>query len=88
MTICLENLYESVGGRLVEGVCSAPEEAVRYIDSLNEEAGEERFGFCLDTGHLNLVKRPPYETVLRLGRRIKTVSYTHLSGHICQGDDG
>ena len=71
VTICLENLYESVGGRLVEGVCSAPEEAVRYIDSLNEEAGEERFGFCLDTGHLNLVKRPPYETVLRLGRRIK-----------------
>lgn len=71
VTICLENLYESIGGRLVEGVCSAPEDAIWYIDSLNEAAGEERFGFCLDTGHLNLVKRPPYETVQRLGRRIK-----------------
>ena len=71
VTICLENLYESMGGRLVEGVCSAPEEAAWYIDGLNGEAGEERFGFCLDTGHLELVKRPPYKTVLRLGHRIK-----------------
>ncbi|MFR2694474.1 MAG: sugar phosphate isomerase/epimerase family protein [Enterocloster bolteae] len=31
----------------------------------------ERFGFCLDTGHSELVKRPPYKTVLRLGHRIK-----------------
>ncbi|MEG0687869.1 MAG: sugar phosphate isomerase/epimerase, partial [Hungatella sp.] len=26
--ICLENLYESMGGRLVEGVCADPDEAV------------------------------------------------------------
>ena len=71
VTICLENLYESIGGRIVEGVCSSPEEALWYIDSLNEVAGEERFGFCLDTGHLNLVKQSPYEMVRRLGRRIK-----------------
>lgn len=71
VVICLENLYESIGGRLVEGVCSDPEEAAWYIDSLNEAAGEERFGFCLDTGHLNLARRKPYETVWRLGRRIK-----------------
>lgn len=69
--ICLENLYESIGGRLVEGVCADPEEASWYVDTLNEAAGEERFGFCLDTGHLNLVKRRPYETVQKLGRRIK-----------------
>ena len=71
--ICLENLYESIGGRLVEGVCSAPEEVIWYIDSLNQAAGEERFGFCLDTGHLNLVRRSPYETVQRLGNRIKVL---------------
>lgn len=71
VTICLENLYESIGGRIVEGVCSSPEEALWYIDSLNEAAGEERFGFCLDTGHLNLVRQSPYEMVRRLGRRIK-----------------
>lgn len=69
--ICLENLYESIGGRLVEGVCSAPEDAIWYIDRLNEVAGEERFGFCLDTGHLILVKRPVYKTIQSLGNRIK-----------------
>ena len=69
--ICFENLYESVGGRLVEGVCADPEEAVWYVDTLNAEAGEELFGMCLDTGHLQLVKRDHYEYITRLGSRIK-----------------
>lgn len=71
--ICLENLYESIGGRLVEGVCAEPDEAVRYIDRLNEEAGEVRFGFCLDTGHLSLVKRQSYDTIRMLGHRLKVL---------------
>lgn len=69
--ICLENLYESIGGRIVEGVCADPEDAVWYVDTLNSFAGEEVFGFCLDTGHLQLVKRNPYEYIKRLGSRLK-----------------
>ena len=69
--ICLENLYENVGGRITEGVCADPEDAIWYIDTLNEIAGEELFGLCLDTGHLQLVKREPYEYIKRLGNRIK-----------------
>lgn len=69
--ICLENLYESIGGRLVEGVCADPEEGLWYVDRLNEEAGEERFGFCLDTGHLSLVKREPFDTIRTLNHRLK-----------------
>lgn len=69
--VCMENLYESVGGRIVEGVCADPDDAIHYIDTLNETAGEELFGFCLDTGHLQLVKRDPYEFIKKLGSRIK-----------------
>lgn len=73
LVICLENLYEAEGGRLVEGPCSSGAEAARLIDALNERAGEERFGFCLDTGHLNLTGREPRETIAALGRRIKAL---------------
>ena len=34
--ICLENLYESVGQRIAEGVCANPADAIAYIDKLNE----------------------------------------------------
>ena len=71
--VCLENLYEGVGTRITEGVCADPEEAIWYIDTLNAIAEEELFGFCLDTGHLQLVKRDPYEFIKKLGSRIKAV---------------
>lgn len=71
--VCFENLYENVGKRIVEGVCAEPEDAIWYVDTLNEEAGEELFGMCLDTGHLQLVKRDSYDYITRLGSRIKVV---------------
>ncbi|MGN0345698.1 MAG: sugar phosphate isomerase/epimerase family protein [Lachnospiraceae bacterium] len=71
--VCFENLYESVGGRIVEGVCANPEDAVRYIDTLNDIAGEELFGHCLDTGHLQLVRRNAYEYIKTLGSRLKVL---------------
>lgn len=69
--VCFENLYEGVGGRIVEGVCSDPLEACNYVDGLNNAAGEELFGMCLDTGHLQLAKRDPYDFITRVGNRIK-----------------
>ena len=79
--VCLENLYESIGRRIVEGVCADPDDAVWYIDTLNEYAGEELFGFCLDTGHLQLVKREPYDFIIKLGSRLK-VLHIHENDYI------
>ncbi len=81
--ICFENLYEGLGERLVEGVCADPEEAVRYIDTLNEYAGQELFGFCLDAGHLQLVKRDPVEFIRIMGSRLKAL---HLHENDAKGD--
>lgn len=81
--ICFENLYEGLGERLVEGVCADPEEAVRYIDTLNEYAGQELFGFCLDAGHLQLVKRDPVEFIHTMGNRLKAL---HLHENDAKGD--
>ncbi len=81
--VCFENLYESIGRRIVEGVCANPEDAIWYIDTLNEYAGEEIFGFCLDTGHLQLVKREPYDFIIKLGSRLKAL---HIHENDYAGD--
>ncbi len=71
VVVCLENLFTGYQGNIIEGNCSDPEEAVWYVDSLNEKAGKECFGFCLDTGHLNLLGKNQRLFIRRLGRRIK-----------------
>ncbi len=69
--ICVENLYESVGGRITEGTCADPDDAIFYVDMLNAMAGEERFGICLDTGHIQLVHRQPADYIRKAGSRLK-----------------
>lgn len=81
--VCMENLYEGMGNRIIEGPCSNPYEAVWYLDRLNEEAGEELFGFCLDTGHMNLVKRNPFDMISVLGKHIKII---HMHDNDAIGD--
>ncbi len=72
--VLLENLFTSFGGRYVyASTCSDPHEAVKYIDSLNALAGEECFGLCLDTGHLNLLKMRQRPYIDILGSRIKAL---------------
>lgn len=83
IVVCLENLYEGAGERIVEGVCADPVEAAGYIDELNARAGEERFGMCLDTGHMQLVHRRPADMVRTLGHRIKVL---HLHENDARGD--
>lgn len=78
--VCLENLYESIGGRLVEGVCANPLDAINYVDALNGEAGEELFGLCLDTGHLQLCRRDPYDYITRVGSRLKLLHLHENNG--------
>lgn len=78
--ICFENLYESIGGRIVEGVCADPEDAIWYVDTLNNAAGEELFGMCLDIGHLQLAKKDCYDYIIRLGSRIKALHLNENDG--------
>ena len=74
--LCLENLFGTFKGRIIEGACSEVTEACWYIDTLNEEAGEEIFGFCLDVGHANLLGRNIYQYITKLGKRL-TILHIH-----------
>ncbi len=73
--ILLENLFvfDAVNRRVYAGTCSDPYDAIAYIDTLNEMAGRECFGLCLDTGHLNLVNERFQEYSQKLGGRIKAL---------------
>lgn len=73
ITVCLENLFSShlkLARGYWEGCCSDPHTAAEWIDRLNEKAGGKRFGLCLDTGHLNLLRKPFFSYVPIVGDRI------------------
>lgn len=78
--VCLENLKGGVGGRATDGICCNPEEAIYYIETLNEYAGEELFGVCLDTGHLQVTKRDISDYIERVGKRIKVLHLHENNG--------
>lgn len=81
--VCVENLYESVGGRITEGTCANPAEAAWYVDVLNQLAGEELFGCCLDTGHMELTHREPADYIRQIGSRLKIL---HMHENDAIGD--
>jgi len=72
---CLENMfrYDSEKKKIYAGICSDMHETITIIDELNEIAGERLFGFCLDTGHLNLIGVDQYEYIMTLGNRLETL---------------
>lgn len=84
VVVCLENLFTQYGNQVMEGTCSIPEEAIWYIDYLNEKAGKECFGLCLDTGHLNLLGKNQKSYLCKLGKRIKAL---HLHDNMGMVDD-
>ncbi len=81
--VCVENLYESVGGRITEGTCADPQDAIYYVDTLNQLAGEELFGCCLDTGHMELTHREPADYIRQVGKRLKIL---HMHENDAIGD--
>lgn len=83
VTVCLENLFSSHNGVCYQGHCSYPEKAKKELDSLNKLAGKECFGFCLDTGHANLLHHDLRSFILTLGDRIKCL---HIHDNNGQGD--
>ena len=81
VTILLENQCRSLNGHLVRGICSNGNVAAEWIDELNREAGEERFGFCMDVGACNLCGQDMYEFINILGKRVKAVVVRDCNGH-------
>ena len=73
VTVCLENLFTWQRSHAVRGACADPNEACRYIDTLNEMAGEELFGFCFDVGHANILSSNIYQDLKILGKRVKVL---------------
>lgn len=73
MTMCIENLYESVGAHLVEGPCCNVKKVAERIDRFNNKYGAEVLGFCFDTGHANLVGIDFESFITTLGKRLKVL---------------
>lgn len=73
ITICIENLYISIGGHLVEGPCCDGRKAAERIDRFNERYRAEVLGFCFDTGHANLVGINMEDFIRTLGSRLKVL---------------
>lgn len=73
ITICIENLYDSIAGHLVEGPCCDVKKAVERIDRINEKYQTEVLGFCFDTGHANLVGIDFESFITGLGDRLKVL---------------
>ena len=81
--ICLENLFTVYKGRLVEGICTHAEDACYLIDRLNEEAGEDLFGFCFDVGHANVTGKNIRGYINTLGKRLTVL---HIHDNDSKGD--
>ena len=81
VTICLENLFTWDDRLLYAGCCAHPSDAAKYVDELNSVAGQEVFGFCLDTGHANVVGEDLRNALRVLNKRIKCFHLHDNSGH-------
>lgn len=79
--LLLENQCRDIGGHLVRGICSDGSVAAEWIDRLNIKCGEERFGFCMDSGVCNICGQNMYEFVRVLGNRLKVIILRDCDGH-------
>ena len=71
VSICLENMFSGYRGKIYGACCSDITTACQYIDTLNGIAGQKCFSFCLDTGHLLLLGKDIYNSMVQLGDRIE-----------------
>lgn len=73
ITICIENLYEVIAGRITEGPCCDARKAVERIEKFNDKYHAEVLGFCFDTGHANLVGIDMERFITTLGSHLKVL---------------
>lgn len=79
--VLMENQCKDSEGHLIRGILSDPLEAAEWIDALNQEAGAEKFGFCMDVGAYNLCGQDMYEAATALRERVKAVILRDNNGH-------
>ena len=70
VVINLENMFTGRKGKVYASICNEGQSAAHYVDTLNQLAGEKRFGFCLDVGHATLVGLDIKRFMEDLGDRI------------------
>lgn len=79
--ILLTNQYILKNGHAIRGICSYGDQAAQWVDRLNQEAGEELFGFSMDAGVCGLCGQDMYEFACNLGTRIKAVVFRDCDGY-------
>ncbi len=79
ITVCLENLrpYFSEDEVLID---RNADDLLYIIDRV----GSDRFGICLDTGHLNLTDKNQREFILKAGSRLKAIHIADNEGQFDQ----
>lgn len=82
VTICLENMFRGFNDRVIECCCTSAEDNCYLIDTLNAEAGEELFGFCLDVGHVNITGKCIREYICAMGKRLTALHIHDNNGKI------
>ena len=80
VVVCLEILGTQQNGRFLESICCNPTLVAEQIDGLNQKAGREAFGFCLDTGHMILVGKRFDSYVPIIGHRLKVLHVNDNDG--------
>ena len=78
--ILLVNKGKDINGHMVRGVCAEPEEAVKWVDTLNGLAGKKRFGFCFDIGMATVCGQNLYTTLVPFGERLESVIVRDCDG--------
>ncbi len=75
VTCCLENMWAQdwATKKIYASCCADMRDAVDYIDKLNAAAGEKRFAFCLDIGHLLLASKDVCDAIEILGDRLEAL---------------
>lgn len=81
LMILIENQFKDINGHYIRGFCSDAEEVVELIDSLNEQAGEECFGFALNVAVCNLCGQNMQDFILPLEDRLKMVILSDCDGN-------
>lgn len=75
--VAIENMWQSVGQKILPSTCSRPEEFIRYVDELNSGC----FVACLDIGHSMLVCENPADFIRKLGnKRLKALHVHDVDG--------
>lgn len=75
--VALENLPQmksfAFGEKVVDSVCAAPEEFIRYLDTLDSDC----FTACLDIGHAMITGHSPQDFIRTLGKNRLTALHVH-----------